>query len=241
MQSSTVLLNRSRCSLHHRQCIAFHDQASSRRTVAACSKHDEQSVLRRVLPSIAAAAAILLASSPTGAEEIYAAGPSQYAFPAAERYATQQEARFDEYLQTNELKELMALLQKGSFRMPDLEAARLKVGFQRGPDGRVSLKGQEGHWYSIKNDMQSPGFILVRDQQDGRVLFLPPDESGRLMQIDLSDDVVVGQLFGSGAWQDVMEQLQAEDFQGKVVPLVLSEQEFRNTASLLEDAVEQEQ
>ena len=27
-------------------------------------------------------------------------------------------------------------------------------------------------------------------------------------QIDLSDDVIVGQLFGSGAWQDVMEGLQ---------------------------------
>lgn len=55
---------------------------------------------------------------------------------------------------------------------------------------------------------QAPGFLLLCDQQDGRVLFLPPDESGRLMQIDLSDDAVVGSLFGSGAWQDVMEPLQ---------------------------------
>ena len=30
---------------------------------------------------------------------------------------------------------------------------------------------------------QSPGFILLRDQTDGRVYFLPPDESGRLMQV----------------------------------------------------------
>ena len=28
------------------------------------------------------------------------------------------------------------------------------------------------------------------------------------MQIDLSDDMVVAQLFGSGAWEDVMEPLQ---------------------------------
>lgn len=55
---------------------------------------------------------------------------------------------------------------------------------------------------------QAAGFLLLCDQQDGRVLFLPPDESGRLMQIDLSDDAVVGSLFGSGAWQDVMEPLQ---------------------------------
>ena len=34
---------------------------------------------------------------------------------------------------------------------------------------------------------------------------LPPPP---VPQIDLSDDVIVGQLFGSGAWQDVMEGLQ---------------------------------
>ncbi len=49
---------------------------------------------------------------------------------------------------------------------------------------------------------------MARDETNGRVFFLPPDESGRLMQIDLSDDMIVGQLFGSGAWQDVMELLQ---------------------------------
>ena len=34
-----------------------------------------------------------------------------------------------------------------------------------------------------------------------------------LPQIDLSDDAIVAQLFGSGAWQDVMEPLRAEDMQ----------------------------
>ena len=33
---------------------------------------------------------------------------------------------------------------------------------------------------------------------------------------------------------------QAEDLSGRVVPLVLDEFDFRNTASLLEDAAEQE-
>lgn len=37
--------------------------------------------------------------------------------------------------------------------------------------------------------------------------FLPPDESGRLQQIDLSDDMIVGELFSSGAWFDVKEAL----------------------------------
>ena len=30
---------------------------------------------------------------------------------------------------------------------------------------------------------QSPGFILLRDQTTGLISFLPPDESGRLMQV----------------------------------------------------------
>ena len=60
-------------------------------------------------------------------------------------------------------------------------------------------------------------------------------------QIDLSDDAVVGQLFGSGAWEDVMESLQAESAtNGEIVPLILDEGDFRNTLSLLEDVEEQE-
>lgn len=31
-----------------------------------------------------------------------------------------------------------------------------------------------------------------------------------------------------------------EDVQGKIMPLLMSESEFRNTASLLEDAIERE-
>ncbi len=53
---------------------------------------------------------------------------------------------------------------------------------------------------------QSPGFLLLRDDS-GMCFYLPPDESGRLMQIDLSDDMVVAQLFGNSAWLDVMEPL----------------------------------
>ena len=53
---------------------------------------------------------------------------------------------------------------------------------------------------------QAAGFLLLRGEH-GECFYLPPDEGGRLMQIDLSDDMVVAQLFGSGAWEDVMEPL----------------------------------
>ena len=40
--------------------------------------------------------------------------------------------------------------------------------------------------------LQSPGFILLRDQTDGQVSFLPPDESGRLMQVRGKGEAVLG-------------------------------------------------
>lgn len=49
--------------------------------------------------------------------------------------------------------------------------------------------------------------MLLRNEDNGSIWFLPPDESGRLLQIDLSDDVVVAELFSSGAWYDVKEPL----------------------------------
>ena len=48
---------------------------------------------------------------------------------------------------------------------------------------------------------QVPGFLLLRDVSGG-VFFLPPDTDGDgLAQLDLSDDVVVAELFYSSAWQ----------------------------------------
>ena len=42
----------------------------------------------------------------------------------------------------------------------------------------------------------------------GYCYYLPPDPSGRLQQIDLSDDVLVAQLFASGLWEDTLEPLE---------------------------------
>jgi len=166
---------------------------------------------------------------------------SRFSDPETNAYVEREEKRFDDYLQTPELRDLLSMLDKGKYNLKELEAARLKVGFRRDLDGRVSLQTENGRWYSIKSDMQTPGFLLLRDQEAGAVYYLPPDEGGRLLQIDLSDDMVVGQLFGSRAWQDVMEPLQAEDVNGRIVPLILDEADFRGTLSLLEDALEQEE
>lgn len=55
--------------------------------------------------------------------------------------------------------------------------------------------------------VQTPGFLLLRDEASGAVSLLPPDDSGRLLQVDLSDDAVVAQLFSSGAWADVVQPM----------------------------------
>lgn len=172
------------------------------------------------------------------AEEIYAAGPGAYSNPVAQRLADEEAKKFDDDLTTAPLRDLTNLLiEKNGGSSGELESARLKVGFKRSLDGRVFLRGREaGHWFSIKTDAQAPGYVLARDSRSGIVSMLPPDDSGRLMQIDLSDDLVVGQLFGSGAWEDVLERLSAEDGKGAIVPLVLEESDFRNTLSLLEGA-----
>lgn len=112
-----------------------HSDNRTEKPVRAISRCDAPSVSRsrQSIPAFLAAAALIVSTSaPCGAalaEEIYSAGPSQYRYPAAERYSEQQEGRFDEYLQTAELKSLLEMLTSGgSPKLQELEQARLKVG-----------------------------------------------------------------------------------------------------------------
>lgn len=141
-----------------------------------------------------------------------------------------------------------------------LEAARAKVGFSRAPSGRVSLfatggatgadatKGAER--FEVRCDMGAPGFLLLRDESGG-CWYLPPDPSGELAQVDLSDDAVVAQLFANHVWEDLVEPLDVADGPGggggsrggkedqqdqQVRQLRLSEGEFRAVFSLVRGA-----
>lgn len=182
-----------------------------------------------------------LAPSPSASlAEVPYTPPTGGRFDIVTRVTEKEAMRFDDKLETAEMRNLLKVLERnGSGK--DLKEARLKVGFRRDESGRVSIKSDEGQWFDVKPDSQAPGFLLLRDVETGRVSFLPADTSGRLMQIDLSDDMVVGQLFGSGAWEDVMEGLEAEEEgqEGRVIPFVMEEEEFRNTFSLLVDSTEE--
>ncbi|KAG2436833.1 hypothetical protein HXX76_006355 [Chlamydomonas incerta] len=147
---------------------------------------------------------------------------------------------FDENLTTSELRTFVDHVLNNKFKPEQYQAERLKMNFRRDLDGRVSLRNRQGQWFSVRPDLQVPGFLLMRDVSGG-VFFLPPDADGDgLAQLDLSDDVVVAELFYSSAWQDVMAPLSYRDTDGSVKQLKLTEQEFRNVVSLVEGAEEPE-
>ncbi len=69
----------------------------------------------------------------------------------------------------------------------------------------------------------------------GYCYYLPPDEAGAIAQLDLSDDVVVAQLFANGMWQQLIEPLEVEGEAGaKPSQLQLSPQDFRAVFTLVE-------
>lgn len=89
---------------------------------------------------------------------------------------------------------------------------------------------------------QVPGFLLLRDSNNGTIFFLPPaDEYDGLQQLDLSDDIVVAELFSNTAWQDVMAPISVRTTgSADLQPLKMSERDFRQAVSLLADAEEPE-
>ena len=150
MQSSLMQLQRPVASISNVRV------AGRKATLSACRANkltaDRNSIIERPIGGAIArlAAALVSTSSPSAAiaEEtntIYSAGPSQYNYPAAERYSEQQEARFDEYLQTAELRQLLELLQ-GNPKASDLEQARLKV-----------REHGSRHAYSLHEDIELHG------------------------------------------------------------------------------------
>ncbi|GFR40657.1 hypothetical protein Agub_g1242, partial [Astrephomene gubernaculifera] len=171
-------------------------------------------------------------------------GDSQNVFYQAVREEMQHQGEglddiFDENLMTEDLRKFVDKLLDGKLKPEQYQAERLKLNFRRDPDGRVSLRSRQGAWFSVRPDMQVPGFLLLRDQSSGAVFFLPPDPEGDgLAQMDLSDDLAVAQLFSNTAWQDVMAPLSYRDG-SEVTQLRMSEGDFRMVASLVEGAEEE--
>jgi hypothetical protein len=86
-------------------------------------------------------------------------------------------------------------------------------------------------------------FFACRDA-GGFCYYLPRSDSDALVQIDLSDDAVVAQLFANHAWEELVEPLEvlANDQTGqstgqsngqRLEQLRLTEREFRSVLSLV--------
>ncbi|KXZ43969.1 hypothetical protein GPECTOR_76g790 [Gonium pectorale] len=175
----------------------------------------------------------------------FGAEPQNPFYQAVQQVREQQGATlddlFDENLMTEDLRKFVDSVLDGKLKPEEYQAERLKMNFRRDLDGRVSVRSRQGTWYSVRPDMQVPGFLLLRDPA-GAVFFLPPDAEGDdLAQLDLSDDVVVAELFYSTAWQDVMAPLAVRNQDGSTAQLQLSERDFRGVVSLVAGAEEEEE
>jgi hypothetical protein len=95
--------------------------------------------------------------------------------------------------------------------------------------------------------LRRPGFSC-RDA-GGFCYYLPRSDSDALVQIDLSDDAVVAQLFANHAWEELVEPLEvladdqtaaagqsnndADREYGRLEQLRLTERQFRSVVSLV--------
>ncbi|KAG2444133.1 hypothetical protein HYH02_009073 [Chlamydomonas schloesseri] len=237
-----------------------HSSRVSRRSAVVClaagpRSPSEPSTSAPALSAIAAAAAAtviqLSVASSSFAAPLYdnlpgfGADSQSVFFQAVEQELQNRQSNiddlFDENLTTVELRTFVDNVMNNKLKPEQYQAERLKMNFRRDLDGRVSLRNRQGQWFNVRPDLQVPGFLLLRDVS-GNVFFLPPDaeDGDGLAQLDLSDDVVVAELFYSSAWQDVMSPLSYRDSDGAVKQLKLTEQEFRNVVSLVEGAEEPE-
>ncbi|GIL88921.1 hypothetical protein Vretifemale_16843 [Volvox reticuliferus] len=105
--------------------------------------------------------------------------------------------------------------------------------FRRRVDGRVLLHGKESDtWMEAKLDGYVEGSLLLRGQ-DGLVYYLVSED---LKQIDLSNDQLVGQLFGEGSWEKLMQPLYTQLAGGELKHVRMTPQQFRSIFTVLREA-----
>uniref|UniRef100_A0A7S0YLA3 Uncharacterized protein n=1 Tax=Polytomella parva TaxID=51329 RepID=A0A7S0YLA3_9CHLO len=108
---------------------------------------------------------------------------------------------------------------------------RCDNNFKRNLDGHVQLlHNEDGCYWDVKLDGNVPGAVLIRSPEKGEVYFL---RSENLRQIDLSNDRLIGRLFGDNQWQGVKEPLMAVSSDGAHHHLKLARDQFLAVFSLL--------
>ncbi len=139
---------------------------SSRLVCSAVSRQPNASSQPALAAAAAAAAAViqLTANNAAFAAPLYDNLPGFGADPQDPFMAAveaQRQARgpgldelFDENLATEPLRKFVDSLLNNKLKAEDIGKERLKMGFRRELDGRVSLRSREGRWYNVRPDMQ---------------------------------------------------------------------------------------
>ncbi|KAG2437495.1 hypothetical protein HXX76_006144 [Chlamydomonas incerta] len=114
-----------------------------------------------------------------------------------------------------------------------IEAFRKSKNFRRRADGRVMLQGPtSGKWMEAKLDGYVEGSLLLLAADHG-VHYLVSED---LRQIDLSNDQLVGQLFGEGGWEALMQPLYTQTVEGALKHVRMSPAQFRAIFTVLKEA-----
>ncbi|GLC36371.1 hypothetical protein PLESTB_000769000 [Pleodorina starrii] len=114
-----------------------------------------------------------------------------------------------------------------------IERYRASKNFRRRLDGRVLLHGKESDtWMETKLDGYVEGSLLLLGR-DGLVYYLVSED---LKQIDLSNDQLVGQLFGEASWEKLMQPLYTQVTGGELKHVRMTPQQFRSIFTVLREA-----
>ncbi|EFJ44575.1 hypothetical protein VOLCADRAFT_106357 [Volvox carteri f. nagariensis] len=114
-----------------------------------------------------------------------------------------------------------------------IDRYRAAKNFRRRVDGRVLLHGKDSDtWLEAKLDGYVEGSLLLLGQ-DGLVYYLVSED---LKQIDLSNDQLVGQLFGEGGWEKLMQPLYTQITGGELKHVRMTPQQFRSIFTVLREA-----
>lgn len=86
-------------------------------------------------------------------------------------------------------------------------------------------------WLEVKLDGYVEGSLLLRGE-DGHVFYLVSED---LKQIDLTNDQLVGQLFGQGGWDGLKQPLYSQSPTGELIHVRMSPDQFRSIFTVLKE------
>ncbi|GFR40259.1 hypothetical protein Agub_g831 [Astrephomene gubernaculifera] len=118
-----------------------------------------------------------------------------------------------------------------------IQRYREAKNFRRRVDGRVLLYGKENSsWMETKLDGYVEGALLLLGRE-GHVYYLVSED---LKQLDLTNDQLIGQLFGEGSWERIMQPLYTQTSDGGLKHVRMTRQQFRSIFTVMRETPQAE-